>query len=86
MRTPGRIVAVRPDEQPRSTTTGAAIAGKCGLQRVVRVAHVRVGENQHALGERHLRLELDALGQVEQALVAEEALVARSRSPASPRR
>ena len=46
------------------------------LQRVVGVADVRVREHQHALGERDLPLERDALGQVEQALVAQEALLA----------
>jgi hypothetical protein len=46
------------------------------LERVVGVAHVRVGEDEDSLGEGDLPLELYALGQVEQALVAEEALVA----------
>jgi hypothetical protein len=40
------------------------------LQRVVLVADVRVREDEHALGERDLPLERDALGEVEQALVA----------------
>ena len=40
------------------------------------VADVRVREDEDALGEGDLRLERDALGEIEQALVAEEAVFA----------
>jgi hypothetical protein len=46
------------------------------LQGVVVVADVRVREDEDALGEGDLPLERDALGQIEQALVSEEAVFA----------
>src|SRR5262249_6039646 len=45
-------------------------------QRVVAIADVRVGEQEHALRERDLVLHPDAFREIEQALVAQEALVA----------
>ncbi len=72
---PGRTVTFAPRNAPASTTTGAAAAGKNGLQRMVAIADVRVGEDEHALGEGHLALERHTLGEVEEALVSDEALV-----------
>ena len=50
--------------------------GEVRLQGMVVVAHVRVGEDQHALGQGHLALEADPFGEVQEALVAHEALLA----------
>ncbi len=75
MRMPGQERRVRADERALLDHDRGGLGGEVRLQRVVVVADVHVREHQHALGERHLALERDALGQVEQALVAEEALV-----------
>ena len=77
-RHPGQDGGARPHEGAPLEAHGCRSGGKGRLERMVGVAHVQVGEHQHALRERDLVLELDALGQVEQALVAQEALVARS--------
>ena len=84
--TPGRIVTFAPTKQPRSKTHRRGEGGKALCSGMVGVAHVRVGQDEDALRQRHLVLERDRLGQVQQALVAQEALAADRRGPRSPRR
>ena len=82
--TPARMVVLAPTKAPAPIVTGAAMNQEVLLQRVVRVAHVHV-DHHHTLGQRHLVFEMDRLGQVEQAFVADEALAAdaEAREPAA---
>ena len=77
MVTPGRIVTAAPTKLPAPDGHRRGHGGEVRLQRMVAVADVGVGEDEHALGEGDLVLEPDPLREVEQALVAQEAVVAR---------
>ncbi len=66
----------RPHEGPLLDRHRGGRRGEEGLEGVVGVADVRVGEDEDPLRERDLPLEAHRLREVEQALVAHEALLA----------
>ena len=72
---PGQDGHVRPQERAPLDHHRRRHRREAGLQRVVAVAHVRVGEDEDALGQGHLALEPHPFREVHEALVAQEALL-----------